>query len=779
MVIVDKSGSTGMKWIANYFLITLSAVLLVLPFADSALSADDAGKYDRESYSVRIRPNQPIQKVTANTGAPILSLSAMDPGDTCSAFRGGEPWWLVSGWLIGEESYYAYQNPDLVCPGAYPFTIQEAHFTLLFSPSDTSIKTIDIPMVLEIMSVDTTNPGCPKPGSTIISGSPGTVTLPAPNLYDITIPLDIPLEVMQPYFVRVIFTEAVPQNWGLQLVTDSIQALCDNYNLWDTAVGYVDMGDDHAIRQEAYPSNHCCFNGPPDPPGCNNCFDFDGRLILYTFGTLGGFPPQPAPQVAIVGPRENDKLFGTVDIWAAETSGNDAIDSAVFAYKTNGAWMRIGVDTDTTLALSAPSTPPLGPGDGLSYHWNFSALPEGTCWIRVQVYDSLGQSASDSVFVSLEPTPPVPSLQSPPNYGDRFCNPVTLTYTFTDENPSTVVYYKKTAQVEHTKSLQTINQFTLGDADGNPADGNPASQGEFGDYYGGPAVGALLLRYWAQNGFPQSITIGGTQLTNPEIAEQLASYMKVRTNRGLDAENFVMGFRNYLSIFGFGQLELEFHRIPSYAQVRNWSEEVGSAVALGVAGIPGEWLAVDGFSGRRNLDGTFKLRVSDPYDGIKKLLPWRDVSGAGEVLYNGTWRKVKIMIRVTPSTWTVTGRQGIGFAMASGSPLNFNLSGGGASLVDGNLYFITAELSDGSANTGYHTVLLDYTCTAFKLGDYDGNGISNIGDMVYLIQYVLAGGPAPLGGGGRADTDCSSTVETADVIYYMNWMFSGGPTPCY
>ena len=53
----------------------------------------------------------------------------------------------------------------------------------------------------------------------------------------------------------------------------------------------------------------------------------------------------------------------------------------------------------------------------------------------------------------------------------------------------------------------------------------------------------------------------------------------------------------------------------------------------------------------------------------------------------------------------------------------------------------------------------------------------DIDDVVYLINYIFAGGPAPepLATG---DADCSGDVDIDDVVYLINYIFGGGHEPC-
>jgi len=64
----------------------------------------------------------------------------------------------------------------------------------------------------------------------------------------------------------------------------------------------------------------------------------------------------------------------------------------------------------------------------------------------------------------------------------------------------------------------------------------------------------------------------------------------------------------------------------------------------------------------------------------------------------------------------------------------------------------------------------------FKYGDANGDGKLTVSDVVYLINYLFKGGPAPapLASG---DANCDGQLKVADVIYLINYLFKGGPVP--
>ena len=62
-------------------------------------------------------------------------------------------------------------------------------------------------------------------------------------------------------------------------------------------------------------------------------------------------------------------------------------------------------------------------------------------------------------------------------------------------------------------------------------------------------------------------------------------------------------------------------------------------------------------------------------------------------------------------------------------------------------------------------------------GDADGDGLANVTDAVYLLDYIFNSGPAPdplLAG----DCDCNELVNISDAVYLIAYIFGSGPEPC-
>jgi hypothetical protein len=62
-------------------------------------------------------------------------------------------------------------------------------------------------------------------------------------------------------------------------------------------------------------------------------------------------------------------------------------------------------------------------------------------------------------------------------------------------------------------------------------------------------------------------------------------------------------------------------------------------------------------------------------------------------------------------------------------------------------------------------------------GDADGSEAVDIDDVVFLINFIFAGGPEPFPY-EAGDVDCSGTIDIDDVVYIIGFIFSGGYAPC-
>jgi hypothetical protein len=91
---------------------------------------------------------------------------------------------------------------------------------------------------------------------------------------------------------------------------------------------------------------------------------------------------------------------------------------------------------------------------------------------------------------------------------------------------------------------------------------------------------------------------------------------------------------------------------------------------------------------------------------------------------------------------------------------------------------IGQPLPIGTSQSPGFNIAAGYVYVAFVYqGDANGDGVINIADVIYLVNYLFTGGPVPcpqeLG-----DANCDGVVDIADVVYLINYLFAGGPPPC-
>jgi hypothetical protein len=79
------------------------------------------------------------------------------------------------------------------------------------------------------------------------------------------------------------------------------------------------------------------------------------------------------------------------------------------------------------------------------------------------------------------------------------------------------------------------------------------------------------------------------------------------------------------------------------------------------------------------------------------------------------------------------------------------------------------------ANRSSNNVSVLFNCT--MVGDCTGDGVTDVGDVVFLINYLFKAGaaPNPLQIG---DANCDGVDDVGDVVFLINYLFKGGPAPC-
>ena len=132
-----------------------------------------------------------------------------------------------------------------------------------------------------------------------------------------------------------------------------------------------------------------------------------------------------------------------------------------------------------------------------------------------------------------------------------------------------------------------------------------------------------------------------------------------------------------------------------------------------------------------------------------------------------------------------------GYTYVSGTSLSTPLIGGCAALILSahpnwtpmqvrEATMMTASRADYPDNNygwGIPDILAAIQYMFYYTGDVTNDGQIDIADVVYLLNYLYVGGPAPeplyLG-----DVNCDESLDGGDVVYLINYLFEGGPQPC-
>jgi len=87
-------------------------------------------------------------------------------------------------------------------------------------------------------------------------------------------------------------------------------------------------------------------------------------------------------------------------------------------------------------------------------------------------------------------------------------------------------------------------------------------------------------------------------------------------------------------------------------------------------------------------------------------------------------------------------------------------------------YRVSASLFDGTQVSAFGNVVI----SGFLAGDVNADNSVNLGDALYLLDYLFRSGPPPawLPAG---DVNGDGTVDISDVVYLVNYIFRGGPPP--
>jgi subtilisin family serine protease len=77
---------------------------------------------------------------------------------------------------------------------------------------------------------------------------------------------------------------------------------------------------------------------------------------------------------------------------------------------------------------------------------------------------------------------------------------------------------------------------------------------------------------------------------------------------------------------------------------------------------------------------------------------------------------------------------------------------------------------------GYVPYFKPFTVTVGMRGDANNDGTIDIGDAVFLIEYIFKSGPGPATE-YQGDANGDGTIDISDAVYLINYIFKNGPPP--
>jgi C1A family cysteine protease len=98
----------------------------------------------------------------------------------------------------------------------------------------------------------------------------------------------------------------------------------------------------------------------------------------------------------------------------------------------------------------------------------------------------------------------------------------------------------------------------------------------------------------------------------------------------------------------------------------------------------------------------------------------------------------------------------------------------GVPMVENSISFVAAVEDDYDR---YAEQAFMIEVDKYMYGDANADAEINVGDAVFMINFVFLGGPEPHPIPNAGDSNCDNNPNVADAVYVINYVFKNGPPP--
>jgi hypothetical protein len=555
---------------------------------------------------------------------------------------------------------------------------------------------------------------------------------------------------------------------------------------WDTILDDFGVGVDFLIEIVVCEYG-CCQVSPLNctPATEDQCREMGGAWFPPPATCVdyaeGSFCTYPLPNTRIVEPNDTsiwDKNYfsGTLSIQAVDFQPVSQVQYTVFEYFDGVNWELIGIDEDGTTYMQDPWDTLQPGGDGWHAEWAPDlTLPEDYYMIRATMYNLDGGFASDTIIQYWDPYPPEATIIFPEvfNYPvDPTEMPVDI-YFFTPGDNITEMYitvypvpdYPGPEGAEsnrgkfdciqgYNKGVPHFNQHNLypNGTDGKNRGCSPTSM-------------AACLKYWAGSGFPCLNDSGG--MSDQAMVQEIAGYAGTNPDSGTDVKKKKPAIEEYIRTHcGECVFQPVEHLQGRDVSIRRLIRELFENDEDVITGDRNHVTVVNSFC----LHPKRFIDYMDPWTGTEVNGPMDVDSGfGGNPLIELVIVSPKETTVVVPAETVATTDE---IEPVEPGTYHYPWYPDPDLFPVGRGYFVDVEITDTLGHKGWDLLKVEL----FLRGDATGDGIINSADIVYLINYLFKGGPAPWPW-DAGDVNCDGIINSADIVYLINYLFKGGPPP--